>query len=84
MQFLGKFGKIVCWRPPWRVGAPTSGKSGIRHWSGLGKFISNILLLRASNYAHTQDQWRIQDFPEGGVPTHKSAIIFQIFLPKTT
>ena len=24
MQCLGKFGKIVCWRPPppWRVGAP--------------------------------------------------------------
>ena len=31
MQFLGKFGKIVCWRPPWGVGAPSSGKSGIRH-----------------------------------------------------
>ena len=27
MQFLGKFGKIVCWRPPWGVGAPSSGKS---------------------------------------------------------
>ena len=26
MQFLGNFGKIVCWRP-WRVGAPSSGKS---------------------------------------------------------
>ena len=26
MQFLGKFGKIVCWRPP-EVGAPSSGKS---------------------------------------------------------
>ena len=22
MQFLGNFGKIVCWRPPWGVGAP--------------------------------------------------------------
>ena len=31
MQFLGKFGKIVCWRLPWRVGAPSSGKSWIRH-----------------------------------------------------
>ena len=31
MQFLGKFGKIVCWRPPWGVGAPSSGKSWIRH-----------------------------------------------------
>ena len=24
-------------------------------------------------------QWRIQDFPQGGAPTPKSAIIFQIF-----
>ena len=32
MQFWGKFGKIVCWCPPWRVGAPSSGKSWIRHW----------------------------------------------------
>ena len=29
-------------------------------------------------------QWRIQDFPEGGVPTSKNAIIFQLFLAKTT
>ena len=27
MQFLGTFGKIICWRPPWGVGAPSSGKS---------------------------------------------------------
>ena len=32
MQFLGKFDKIVCWHPHWRVGTPTSGKSWIRHW----------------------------------------------------
>ena len=25
MQFLGKFGKIVCWRPPWGVDAPPRG-----------------------------------------------------------
>ena len=33
MQFLGKFGKIVCGRSPLppRVGAPTLGKSWIRH-----------------------------------------------------
>ena len=24
-------------------------------------------------------QWRIQDFPQGGAPTPKIAIIFQIF-----
>ena len=29
--FLGKFGKIVCWRPQ-GVGTNTSGKSWIRHW----------------------------------------------------
>ena len=25
MQFCGKFAKIVCWHPLWRVGAPTRG-----------------------------------------------------------
>ena len=37
MQFLGNFGEIVCWCPatlPPRVGAPTSGKSWIRHCKG--------------------------------------------------
>ena len=34
-QFLGKFGKIVCWRPPPpRVGVPTSGKYWVRHCTG--------------------------------------------------
>ena len=27
----------------------------------------------------TPDQWQIQDFPQGGAPTPKIAIIFQIF-----
>ena len=27
----------------------------------------------------TDRQWRIQDFPQGGAPTLKIAIIFQIF-----
>ena len=31
IRFLGKFGKIVCWRLLWGVGAPSSGKSWIRH-----------------------------------------------------
>ena len=31
MHFFGKFGKIVCWHPPWRVGTRTSGKSSIHH-----------------------------------------------------
>ena len=25
MQFLGKFGKIVCWRPPWELAPPPRG-----------------------------------------------------------
>ena len=29
------------------------------------------------------NQWRIQDFPEEGAPTPKSAIILPFFLPKT-
>ena len=34
---FGKIGKIVCWRPPPRgVGAPSSGKSWIRHCEGRG------------------------------------------------
>ena len=35
MQFLGKFDEIVCWRPPplGGVGAPSSGKFWIRHWT---------------------------------------------------
>ena len=30
MQFLGNFGKFVCWRPPplWGVGAPPRGNPG--------------------------------------------------------
>ena len=31
MQFLGKFGEIVCWHPSLGVGAPSSEKSWIRH-----------------------------------------------------
>ena len=32
-----------------------------------------------SNCKWHHDQWRIQDFPQGGAPTPKSAIIFQFF-----
>ena len=31
MQFLGNFGKIICWHPPQGVGTPSSGKSWICH-----------------------------------------------------
>ena len=34
MRFLGKFGKFVCWRPPWRVDATSYGESWIRPWEG--------------------------------------------------
>ena len=30
MQFFTKFGKIICWHPPWRVAAPSYGESWIR------------------------------------------------------
>ena len=35
----------------------------------------------SGNWTHLRvsDQWRIQDFPQGGAPTPKIAIIFQIF-----
>ena len=29
---FAKFGKIICWRPPRRAGAPSYGKSWIRPW----------------------------------------------------
>ena len=32
MQFSGKIGQIIGWRPPSGLGAPSSGKSWIRHW----------------------------------------------------
>ena len=28
MQFLGKFGEIVCWRPPGKLGPPPRGNPG--------------------------------------------------------
>ena len=31
------------------------------------------------SFATRNIQWRIQDFPQGGAPTPKSAIIFQFF-----
>ena len=34
MQFLGKYGKIICWCPR-GVGTPSLGKSWIHHWVGL-------------------------------------------------
>ena len=33
-SFLGKISKIVCWRLPWRVGAPSSGNPGSATDSG--------------------------------------------------
>ena len=34
MQFSGKIGQIIGWRPPFGISAPSSGKSWIRHWEG--------------------------------------------------
>ena len=48
MQFLGNFGKIVCWHPP-RVGAPASGKSWIRHWNST---LSVLILVKIGYINH--------------------------------
>ena len=42
MQFLGKFGEIVCWHrgPPWRVGAPPRGNPGSANGDGGGRNFS--------------------------------------------
>ena len=46
MKFLGKFGKIVCWRPLSRgVGAPSSGKSWIRHC-----VLLHVLVIKDKNW----------------------------------
>ena len=42
MQFFAKFGKIICWHPPWRIGAP-NGESWIRPWNGFPVLSLNIL-----------------------------------------
>ena len=49
MQFSGKFGKIICWRPP-RVGAPSHRESWIRPWReplNLSNFLSEIQFARS-------------------------------------
>ena len=28
MQFSGKYGKIICWRPPWELAPPPRGNPG--------------------------------------------------------
>ena len=35
MQFFGNFGNIVCWRPPWMVGAPSYGNPGSAPGTGV-------------------------------------------------
>ena len=44
-------------------------------------FVPRYLVTRITKYKNLVRfyQWRIQDFPQGGAPTTKSAIIFQIF-----
>ena len=37
------------------------------------------LELEFFNLKRNRTQWRIQDFPEGGVPTPENAIIFRFF-----
>ena len=65
MQFLGKFGKIVCWRAPWGVGAPSSGKSWIRHcklfWNAQVRLASQIAIVISGNYV-IFDLWSRKSF----------------------
>ena len=42
MQFSGKIGQIIGWRPPFGVSAPSSGKSWIRHCQRLTRRKSKI------------------------------------------
>ena len=53
-------------------------------WGGhFGIFYTMLLPLSAFAWTVWNHlQWRIQDFPQGGAPTPKSAIIFQIFCRK--
>ena len=48
MEFLGNFGKIVCWRPLPRVGAPSYGKSWIRPYRWLVLFLQTSLELNVA------------------------------------
>ena len=83
MQFLGKFGKIVCWRPPWRVGAPSSGKSWIRHCQpyiralSIGSF-KTLLLGSLSIVSVPLSSGESRIFLAGG-PTHKSGCTNLLF-----
>ena len=64
MQFLGNFGKIIWWRPPRGVGAPSLGKSWIRHWFhhvwvGTRSFTRKVRMLESKwNYIHVSvSEW---------------------------
>ena len=42
MQFFAKFGKIICWRPPRRVGAPPTGDPGSAPESTIHNFKMSV------------------------------------------
>ena len=85
MYFLGNFDKIACWRPPWGVGAPTSGKSWIRHWYWLCFYVNftfsmkkiEVLnrFIRKENWCDWKYalHWRVQ----WGAPSPISFILMQ-------
>ena len=52
MQFLGKFDKFVCWRPPWGVGAPSSGKSWIRYCNRFNYYTTESSVLMVGFMHH--------------------------------
>ena len=65
MQFLGNFCKMVCWYPLWTVGAPTSGKSWIRHCQDLLNGGANLLICNI--FAKTA--WERKNIGRGGACT---------------
>ena len=60
-QFRAVFGKIICWHPPWRVGAPTLGKSWIRHCYYLNCNMCKYEIRKN----HVHEQFKME---KGGVP----------------
>ena len=59
IQFLGKFGEIVCWcpLPPPEGWRPTSGKSWIRHWVDLMYFPVLMKFINEKNFLFRALAW---------------------------
>ena len=73
MQFFVKFGKIICWRPPWRVGAPSYGESWIRPWSIHSSAFADLFNLKGL-YLHNN---KLTTLP-GNIFPPKQMLVIQI------